>query len=154
MFESHVRRHILYEQPRSECVLGNAHLVREQFDGFFRVWQREQVIEELTAGMTPAGVLGNERGFKAGDGMFYAGEMLAIDAVGGSERKADTMQTQWIDSPGTLERAHRGATFVKIIFRVRFDPADGRTLVDEGVMVNGPKTDPGTCRNRSRPHTS
>ena len=64
------------------------------------------------------------------------------------------MQTQRIVSAGTLERAHRGAAFVKIVFGVRFDQADGRALVDEGVMVNGPKTDPGACRNRPRPHTS
>ena len=85
MFESHVRRHILDEQPRAEGVLGFAHLAREQFDGFFGVWQRQQVIEELAAGMTPAGVLGNQRGFKARNGVFYAGEMLAIDAVGGTQ---------------------------------------------------------------------
>ena len=64
------------------------------------------------------------------------------------------MQTQWIDSPGTLERAHCGATLVKIVLCVRFDPADGRTLDDEGVMMDSPKTDPGACRNRPRPHTS
>ena len=64
------------------------------------------------------------------------------------------MQAQWIVSAGTLERAHRGTALVKIVFCVRFDPADGRALVDESVVVNSPKTDPGTCRNRPRPHTS
>ena len=99
-------------------------------------------------------MLGNERGFKASNCVLYAREMLAIDSVGGSKGQADTMQAQWIGSAGTLERAHCGATLVKIVFCVRFDPADGRALVDEGVMVNSPKTDPGTCRNRPRPHTS
>jgi len=63
------------------------------------------------------------------------------------------MQAQWIDSAGTLERTHRGTALVKIVFCVRFDPADRRALVDESVMVNSPKADPGTCRNRPRPQT-
>ena len=68
--------------------------------------------------------------------------------------KADAVQAQRIVSPGALQRAHRGAAFVKVVFGVRFDPADGRPLVEQRVVMNGPETDPGTCRNRSQRHTS
>ena len=68
--------------------------------------------------------------------------------------KPDAVQAQRIVSARALERAHRGAAFVEIVFGVRFDPADRRTLGDERLMMNGPKADPGACRNRPKAHTS
>ena len=34
---------------------------------------------------------------------------------------------------------------MEIVFGVRFDPADGWTLVDQRMMMNGPKADPGAA---------
>ena len=87
MFERHVGRDVLDEQLRAEKVLRFADLAREQFDGFFGVWQRQQVVEEFAAGVAPAGVLGHQRGFEARDGVFHARQVLAIDAVGGAQRQ-------------------------------------------------------------------
>jgi hypothetical protein len=99
-------------------------------------------------------MLGNERGFKPGYRVSDAREMFAIDAIGGAKTQAYAVQTQRIIGPRPLERTYRGAALVEIVFSVRFDPADGRTFADERVVVNGPKADSGTCRNRPRPHTS
>ena len=37
---------------------------------------------------------------------------------------------------------------------MRFDPADGGTLVEQRLWWTGPEADPGGCRNRPRRHTS
>ncbi len=112
-----------------EEILGFADLAREQFHGFFGVGQRQQVVEELAAGVAPAGVLGYQRGFKAGDGALHAGEVLAIDAVGGSQSKADAMQAERVVSAGTLERAHRRRRLRENSFRCALlssQPPDAR----------------------------
>ena len=128
MLERHVGRHVLDEQRLAEEILGFADLARQQFHGFVGVGQRQQIVEILAAGVAPAGVLGNQRGFEAGDGALHAREVLAIDAVGGPQSKPDAMQAEWVVSARALERARRRAALVKIVFGVRFDPADGRTL--------------------------
>ena len=74
-------------------------------------------------------------GSKRRDGALHAREMLAIDAVGGAQAKADAVQAERVVSAGALERAHRGAAFVKIVLGVRFDPADGRALGGERVVM-------------------
>ena len=99
-------------------------------------------------------MLGNQRGFEACNGVSHARKMLAIDAIDGAEAKTDAMQTQRIVGPGAFEGANRGAAFVEVIFGVRFDPAYSRTLVEQVLVMDRPKTDSGTRRNRSRPHTS
>ena len=154
MFEGHVGGHILEKQAGAQRVLGFADLARQHFDGFVGVRQRQQIIEEFAARMTPAGVLGDERRFEALDGAFHTGEVFAIDAVGRPQSQADAVQAQRVVRTGALERAYRGSALVEIVFGVRFDPADGRTLGDERLMMNGPKADPGACRNRPRRHTS
>jgi hypothetical protein len=54
MFEGHVGRHILYEQPHPQEILGLRDLPRKQFDGFTGVRQRQQIVEMFAAGMPPA----------------------------------------------------------------------------------------------------
>ena len=105
VLEGDIGRHVLDEQPHAEEILGFADLPREQFDGFIGVWQRQQIVEEFTAGLAPAGVFGYERRLETRDGAFYARQVLAIDAVGGAQPQADAMQAQRVVSARAFERA-------------------------------------------------
>jgi hypothetical protein len=80
--------------------------------------------------------------------------MLAIEAVDGSETETHSMQTQWIVSAGALEGVNRRAAIVEIVFGMRFDPADCRTLVEQRLVMNSPETDSGASRNRTQGLTS
>jgi hypothetical protein len=64
------------------------------------------------------------------------------------------MQAERVVSARSLEGARSGPTLMKIVFGVRLDPADGGAFVDQRLVMNRPKADPGTRRNRLREHTS
>ena len=80
-------------------------------------------------------------------------QVLRVDPVGGPQPESNAVQGQRVVSAGALERAHRRAAFVEIVFGMRLDPPDRGTW-REAVVVEGPETDPGTCRNRSLRQTS
>jgi hypothetical protein len=43
---------------------------------------------------------------------------------------------------------------VEIVFGMRFDPADCRTLVEQRLVMHSPETDSGASRNRTQGLTS
>ena len=79
--------------------------------------------------------------------------MVAIDTFGGSEPQAHAMQAQRVVGARAFESARGGTAFMKVVFGVRFDPPNRRSLGDECLVMRSPKTDSGACRNRLR-HTS
>ena len=48
-------------------------------------------------------------------------QVLAVDAVGRTQTEPDAVQAQRVVRAGALQRAHRGAAIVKIVFGVRLD---------------------------------
>jgi hypothetical protein len=138
----------------AEHVLRDPDLLREELHRFLRVRQRKQIVEEFTAGVTPAGVFRDECRFEPGYRAFHAREMFMVDAVDGTEPEPDAMQTEWVVSTGAFECANPGAAFVEIVLGVRFDPADRGTFVEQRLMMNRPKADPGSRRDRVQVHTS
>ena len=127
MLERDVRGDVLYEQLAPEEILCLRDLSSEDISGFRREWQRQQVVEPFAARVSPAGVLGHERGFETADRASHSRQMLTIDALGGAEPEPDAVQRQRVVSASTLERDYRRTALVEIIFGVRLDPTDRGT---------------------------
>ena len=71
-------------------------------DGFLGVGQRQQVVEIFAAGVAPAGVLGNQRGFETRDGALHARQVLAVDAVGRTQAESHAVQAERVVSARAL----------------------------------------------------
>jgi len=61
VFEGHVGRDVFDQQLDAEEFLRFGHLLRQQARGFLGGRQRQQVVEPFAAGMSPAGVLRDQR---------------------------------------------------------------------------------------------
>jgi hypothetical protein len=98
-------------------------------------------------------MFGNQSRLESADRVSHPRQVLTVDAIGGAQPQSDAVQAQRVVSPGAFERARRRA-IVKVVFGVRFDPADGRTLCEQRFVMDEPEADPGACRNRPQRHTS
>ena len=98
----------------------------------------------------PGEVLGHETRFAQLYEAFQAPQMFAVERIGRAQRQPDAVQTERVQRPQPHEIVELRAAVSKVVFAVRLEPADRRTLAQQIVVVLRTQPDAGARRNRGR----
>ena len=124
-------------------VLGCGYRVADQCQRFIRIGEGQQIVEEAATMAGPGQMFGKPDRLIARDQVFQSSEMLTIQRCRAANRQTDPVQGNIVVLTDAGEVMMRWSTVAHVVFRMDFEPADGRRYFKDLALMLSLETDSG-----------